>query len=219
MSQRRCGWRHPLLTSVVRAAGANLKNNAYLSLTGQEKAVLGRSVLADCFDSLPGTSEVLRRSTAAENLPPGSFGAWRRALCGRADPRAILRIRRGPVAPLPKSESGRKTGCTRVRPGLRLLSRTLRRPGRWSDAEALLPPFPGTSPGEHRAKEAGNSRLAPRTSAAEQGLEADSRQRGRQGVRKPPTHQPQRPETARRQRPPVTAGQLLTRGKASKGRA
>lgn len=131
MSQRRCGWCHPLLTSVGEAAGANLKNNAYLSLTGQEKAVLGRSVLADCFDSLPGASEVLRRNTAAETLPPGSFGAWRRALCGRADPRAILRIRRGPVAPLPKSESGRKTGCTRVRPGLRLLSRTFRRPGRW----------------------------------------------------------------------------------------
>lgn len=38
-------------------------------------------------------------------------------------------------------------------------------------------------------------------------------------VRKPPTDQPQRLETARRQRPPVTAGQLLTREKASKGRA
>jgi len=84
----------------------------------------------------------------------------------------------------------------------------------------LIPPSPGTSPWEH-AGARWLATAAPRPGLRQRikALRPTAASGAETAVRKPPIGQPQRPETARGHRPPVTAGRLLKREKAPKGRA
>jgi hypothetical protein len=177
--------------------------------SGKEKAVLGRSGAAGCFAAWPARARCGDATPPDGSRPPGSSGARWRDLSGRADPRGILRIRRGPVAPSSRSDLGRKTGCTRVRPGLRLLSRCC----------AACPPsiHGSTPPALSRTKPMGASgqdrwrqRPCLRTRQRSKALRPAAASGVGAAVRTA-----RRPAaaivTARRYRPSVTTGRLLTR--------
>jgi len=174
---------------------------------------LGRSGAAGCFAAWLARARcgdaTPPRADPARPAPPERGGE---IFSGRADSHRILRIRRGPVAPISKSDPGRETGCTRVRPGLRLLSRSTARLVRSVSAEASSTrPLQEQAHGSIGAGPLATATL-PTDSAAEQGLEAGSRKRSRRRGSQPQRRQARRPVTARRNRPSVTTGRLLTRG-------
>jgi hypothetical protein len=187
---------------------------------GKEKAVLGRSVLTDCFGSLPSPGRgaaTLRRCRDSNRLAPSEHDDEPSAVeptlarsFGSGEDRLLLYRSRNPVERPgahgfdPDSDSYRGTsGGLAVWDPRKHSSRPLQEQAQGSIGPRKL----ATAALRHELRQR-NKALRP-TVASGVGTV----------VRKPPTDQPQRLETARRQRPPVTVGQLLTREKASKGRA
>lgn len=132
-----------------------------------------------------------------------------------------LRVDRPPQDPSDQAGTGRSnieigsrsidrvyTGSTRAPIPIAALCGLSAQPPRKHLPPALFRMKPRGASGQDRWQQ----RFCTRTSAAEQGLEAGSRQRSRRRGSQPRRRPAQRPATARRYRPSVTTGRLLTRG-------
>jgi hypothetical protein len=152
----------------------------------------------------PGSSGARRRGPSVGPTRVWSSGFWSRGT-------VVYSTAPGPVAPLSRSDLGRKTGCTRVRPGLRLLSRSIVRLVRPVSAEAsstrpLQDQAMGAS-GQSRWRQRPCLRTRQRSKALRPADASGVGTRSSQLCLRPA----QRPEPARRYRPSVTTGRLLTR--------
>jgi hypothetical protein len=188
LTQRRCGWHHRSEPSrferpmrVGQAARTGLLRERESDNGPFRRSRLLRSTLAEarCGDATPaegsrppGSSGARRRDPSVEPTRVWSSGFWSRGT-------VVYSTAHGPVAPLSRSDLGRKTGCTRVRPGLRLLSRSTVRLVRPVSAEASSTrPLQDQAQGSIGAGALATATL-PTDSAAEQGLAAGRRQRSR----------------------------------------